>query len=160
MYNHGDSLMNKISTFLFAVVFFAIGAGVYYLAVTRPEICEDPATIKIVGCFFMAGSLMPLIFKFLKKMLKNRTHKLEHTGQLVWATVKEIEVDYSTTVNGMNPHWVVCEVVNEAENTIYRYTSRKVYEDLFYRIEPGNKVAVYVNYDDPDDYYVNLNEIM
>lgn len=160
MYNNSYENMRRVKKILISVIFFIIGFSVFCVAWVKPEICEDPFTIKVIGCFFMMGALFPLIFSAFVKMISHRKRKLEHTGECIWATIKVIEVDYNTTINGMNPHWVVCEVVNQAENTIYRYTSNKVYEDLFARMVPGNQVAVYVNYDDPDDYYVNLNEIM
>ena len=160
MFNNSMESMKKITKFLFSIVFFFVGLFVFIVAWTNPEMCDDPFTIKIIGCFFMGASAFPLFFPILVRRFGRRNSKLEHTGECIWATIKVIEVDYNTVINGNYAHWVVCEVINQAENTIYRYTSNKVYEDLFARMAPGNQVAVYVNYDDPDDYYVNLNEIM
>ena len=75
-------------------------------------------------------------------------------------TIKNTATITNSTNNGEHPFWVVCEEINEADDTIYRYTSHKVYEDLTYRIKPGDHVAIYIDPKNPDRYYVNLDQIM
>lgn len=87
------------------------------------------------------------------------TRNLEYTGNCIYGIIKSIEVDYDTVSFGANPHWLICDVVNEAEQTIYRYTSHKIYSDVLAEVKIGDQIAIYVNPDDPDDYYVNVNEI-
>lgn len=113
-----------------------------------------------VAIFFIVVGFLPMIITLMPKLIGDKNRGLMKTGNCVWATVKSIEADYHKTVNNEHPHWVVCEEVNEAEDTIYRYTSHKVYEYLFYRIQPGDRVAVYVDPTNPDKYYVNLDQIM
>ncbi len=165
MYNENRENFQKILKIIYRIIFtmpfILIGFFVCAFALVNPEQTNDFTTVMIVGVGFI---IIPAVISFLPLALKAFSGKknkgLEYTGQCIWATVKLIDVDYSTQIDGICPHWVICEVVSKEENTIYRYTSNKVYEDLYARIAPGDQVAVYVNYDDPDDYYVNLNEIM
>ena len=114
----------------------------------------------IVAIFFIVVSSLPLLVPILLKFGQNKNRNLIETGRCVWATIKSIEADYQSTTDGEHPFWVVCEEINEAEDTIYRYTSHKVYEDLTYRIKPGDHVAIYIDPKNPDRYYVNLDQIM
>jgi len=113
-----------------------------------------------VAIFFIVVGALPVIITSVANSGKNKNKGLMTTGRFVCATVKSIEANYNTRVNGEHPYWIICEEVNEAEGIINRYTSHKVYEDLTRRIAPGDQVAVYVNPNNPDNYYVNLNEIM
>ena len=106
------------------------------------------------------GYLRKGLFHSVTSGVSRATRNLEYTGNCVYATIKSIEVDYETVSFGANPHWLVCDVVNGVEDTIYRYTSHKIYSDVLLDIKVGDKIAIYVNPDDPDDYYVNLNEIL
>lgn len=113
-----------------------------------------------VAIFFIIGGALPAIITGVIGSGKNKNKGLLTTGRFVCATVKSIEANYNTKVNGEHPYWVICEEVNEAQGIINRYTSNKVYEDLTRRIAPGDQIAVYVNPDNPDQYYVNLDEII
>ncbi len=106
------------------------------------------------------GYLRKGLFNSVTSGVSRETRNLEYIGNCVYATIKSIEVDYETVSFGANPHWLICDVVNEAENTIYRYTSHKIYSDVLAEIEIGDQIAIYINPDDPDDYYVNINEIL
>lgn len=113
-----------------------------------------------VAIFFMVVGALPVIISLISGRGKYKNRGLIETGRSVCATIRSIEANYNTQVNGKHPYWVICEEVNEIEGVIYRYTSHKVYEDLTRRIAPGDQVAVYINPNNPDQYYVNLDEIM
>lgn len=106
------------------------------------------------------GYLRKGLFGSVTTGVSRETRNLEYTGICIYATIKFIKVDYDTVSFGANPHWLICDVVNEAEQTIYRYTSHRIYSQVLEEIRVGDQVAVYVNPDDPDDYYVNVNEII
>ncbi len=106
------------------------------------------------------GYLRKSFFCSVTTGVDRETRNLEYTGNCIYATIKFIKVDYDTVLFGANPHWIICDVVNEAEQTIYRYTSHRIYSDVLMEINVGDQIAVYVNPDDPDDYYVNVNEIL
>lgn len=94
--------------------------------------------------------------KIKRRKIKNHS-KLVDTGNRILATVKMVDfIDYKYA---KDVFWVVCDYVNEEENIINRYISHRVKEDLFAKIEPGQQIAVYINPDNPDNYYVNLDEI-
>lgn len=124
------------------------------------EVDQKYNDLMIIAIFFIVVSSLPLLVSLLLKCKGNRNKELIDTGRCVWATIKSIEADYHSTTNGEHPFWVVCEEINEAEDTIYRYTSHKVYEDLTYRIKPGDHVAIYIDPKNPDRYYVNLDQVM
>ena len=116
--------------------------------------------IVVVAIFFIVVGALPVIFALVSGRGKYKNRGLMETGRCVLATVKSIEANYHASVNGEHPYWIICEEVNEKSGVIYRYTSHKVYEDLSRRIVPGDQVAVYINPTNPDQYYVNLDEIM
>lgn len=75
----------------------------------------------------------------------------------IWATVKDI--DYIDYKYAKDVFWVVCDIVKEEEQAIYRYASYKVKEDLFGKIEPGQEIAIYFNPQKPKEYFVNIDEV-
>ena len=74
-----------------------------------------------------------------------------------WATIKLI--DYIDYTYAKDVYWAVCDVVNEEEQTIKRYESYKVKEDLFDKLNPGQEIAIYFNPDNQAEYYINLDEV-
>lgn len=75
----------------------------------------------------------------------------------IWATVKDI--DYIDYKYAKDVFWVVCDIIKEEEQAIYRYASYKVKEDLFGKIEPGQEIAIYFNPQKPKEYFVNIDEV-
>ncbi len=116
--------------------------------------------LSIIAIFFIVVSSLPLMASLLLKFAGNKNRDLIDKGRCVWATIKSIETNYYKSVNGEHPNWVICEEINEEEDTIYRYISHQVYEDLTYRLKPGDHIAIYVDYKNPDRYYVNFDQVM
>ncbi len=100
--------------------------------------------------FFKAASIV----KYRKNAKKYK--EIFTKGNRVWATVKMI--DYIGHIHKEDEYWLWCDIVCESHQTIYRYKSEIVNEDLFLRFNDGDRVAVYLNPEDPEDYYVDLDE--
>jgi len=113
-----------------------------------------------VAIFFIVAGALPMIFTVVAGRGKYKNRGLLETGRYTLATVKSIEANYHKRVNGEHPYWIICEEENKLDGVTYTYTSHVVYEDLTRRITPGDQVAVYVNPENPELYYVNLDEIV
>ena len=94
------------------------------------------------------------IVKYRKNVKKDNATPVK--GERVWATVKMIE--YKGHIHKKDVYWLWCDIVCPSHQTIYRYKSEIVNEELFLRFNEGDKVAVYLNSEDPEDYYVDLCE--
>lgn len=126
---------------------FDIGAGFGVMGI----IMSIPMLLLFIWPFI---SIIKVKIKELK--FKNNS-KLVAMGNRIQATIKMIDfIDYKYA---KDVFWVVCDYVNEEENIINRYISHRVKEDLFAKIEPGQQVTVYINPQNPDNYFVNLEEI-
>ena len=103
----------------------------------------------------------PLFFMIMdvvnyKKMIKTIPTWTTEDNR-AWATIKLI--DYIDYTYAKDVYWAVCDVVNEEEQTIKRYESYKVKEDLFDKLNPGQEIAIYFNPDNQAEYYINLDEV-
>lgn len=151
-------------------VVLGVSAGINYHNAGKMEI----DTVIVIACIYGIPVLLVLglpLFFLSKSMIKyhkrmKNIYSYESVKNVadwcveenrIWATVKDI--DYIDYKYAKDVFWVVCDIVKEEEQAIYRYASYKVKKDLFGKIEPGQEIAIYFNPQNPKEYFVNINEV-
>lgn len=151
-------------------VVLGVQAGINYHNAGKMELGTVIAIACIYGIPVLLVLGLPLFFlcrsmiKYHKRMNNIYSHKsIKNMADWcveenrVWATVKDI--DYIDYKYAKDVFWVVCDILKEEEQAIYRYASYKVKEDLFGKIEPGQEIAIYFNPQKPKEYFVNIDEV-
>jgi len=123
---------------------FDIGAGIGVIAII----------ISIPMILLFTWPIVSIIKGKRKDFKVKKSAKLIAEGKRLEATIKLVDlIDYKYA---KDVFWVVCDCVDEEENIINRYISHRVKVDLFQKVQEGDCITVYVNPDNPDNYYVDL----
>ena len=77
-------------------------------------------------------------------------------GNYVIARITNITRDYSVSINGVNPWVIECDFSDPDTGIIHTFRSKNLMEDPSNRLK-SNEVKVYINPEDLDEYYVDLN---
>ncbi len=142
------------------LVFFIVGAWVaFFLDPNAPGVTVS-GDQKTFGIFFMLFSSIFIaigvwqIVKEVKSAAKGK--RLVEQGTLYWAQVTNISQNLNVTINGRSPYFVECSCVDSIG------LCRNFVSDDVMRLPStfgiGSTVAVYVNPDDDDEYFVDLNQ--
>ena len=96
-------------------------------------------------------------------ILKNkRINKFKTEGILIKANIQEILINTKAIrFKGRRPYIIRLSYVNPQNGKTYIYKSENIYEDIKSTIERNNiqTVDVYLNKDNTDKYYIDLNSI-
>ncbi len=163
-------VLSVLFIFMMGCVGIGLSAGINYHNAGKMELGTVIAIVCIYGIPVLLVIGLPLFFlsrsmiKYHKRMkniysyesVKNVADWCVEENR-IWATVKDI--DYIDYKYAKDVFWVVCDIVKEEEQAIYRYASYKVKEDLFGKIEPGQEIAIYFNSQNPKEYFVNIDEV-
>lgn len=142
-----------------------IGTSVLGETVTIKVNRDDPRDISGGSSLLVAGFLCIFTLAFggigistLKKSKKKKRLKkmLLNEGRVILATVENIYVDRSITVNGRSPLRLTCSYTDSYSGMQYAFESEKVWNDLFAMYKRGMNVNVYVLGNDYSKYYVDL----
>lgn len=163
-------ILSVLFVSMLGCVVLGVQAGINYHNAGKMDIGTVIAIACIYGIPVLLVLGLPLFFlsrsmiKYHKRM--NNIYSYESVKNVadwcvdenrIWATVKDI--DYIDYKYAKDVFWVVCDIVKEEEQAIYRYASYKVKEDLFGKIEPGQEIAIYFNPRKPKEYFVNIDEV-
>ena len=107
-----------------------------------------------MGALFVA-LIGVLIVHTMKKIALNK--RLVREGEQFIATIINVDIDKSLTINGRNPDKVVCEVIDQITGNKYLYSSDGYMNSLSYMI--GMTVTVYVDPNDKGVYFVDLSTV-
>lgn len=141
------------------LLFFVIGAWIgFFIDRNSPALQTDNPTG--IGVFMMLFSSIFIavgvwqIVKQVKSIAKGK--RLLEEGTLYWAEVANINQNTSVRINGRSPYYVECWCEDEM-GLCRNFTSDEVMQ-LPSMLSFGAKVAVYVNPDDSEEYYVDLSK--
>lgn len=155
--NLGERLLGILFLILGALMTLAaLGA---WLVVTRITVTEEPAwvapvVLASVGIpFFMVG----LGFVIAVKVMDKKKNRLLQHGKKIYAEVTGSQIVYQVAVNGRHPNRLECRYTDEFTGDVFLYSSRNIFGDTYPYV--GQQVAVYVNPDDPADYYVDVDSL-
>lgn len=87
--------------------------------------------------------------------------QIKQNGKRIEAEIIKVMKNSRTKVNGVNPYYVVCKWTNKKNGHEYLFNS----DDVWYNpneqlVKAGiTKVPVYVNPQNPQEYYVDLEEV-
>ncbi len=141
------------------LLFFCIGAWIgFFLDPNAPGVTVN-GDQKSMGIFFMLFSSIFIaigvwqIVKQIKQAAKGK--RLLEEGTLYWAEVSNISQNTSVRINGRSPYFVECWCT-DAMGLCRNFTSDEVMR-LPSMLSFGSKVAVYVDPEDDEEYYVDLS---
>lgn len=112
-----------------------------------------PIILMIMGIIFTAVGA-GLIIGFSKRPLMER--KLKKNSRTLYATVTDIRLDTSFSVNGENPYVIYCNWKDEYKDLTYRFKSRGVWADPSEYFPVGGTIPVRVNPKDYSQYMVDV----
>lgn len=124
------------------------------------EQSEDTSIFYFVLAVAGLVIILTTMMFFLKDMTTLKVKRLKKTGLCKWLPVTEIvETEKHIRINKKIYYgqYVVLEDRREEEDTVYVYKSHPVYADLHGKFMKGMKLAVYIDPNDPDNYYIDLN---
>lgn len=142
------------------LLFFIIGLWVgFFLDPHAPGVTVN-GDQKTIGVFFMLFSSIFIavgawqIIKQIKQAAKGK--RLLEEGTLYWAEVSNVLQDTSVTINGRNPSYIECWCTDNMG--LCRNFKSNSQMNLPSMLSFGSKVAVYVNPEDDEDYFVDLSQ--
>lgn len=112
-----------------------------------------PAILLIMGViFFLAGTIPTIV------MIKNNVNdkKLLTSGRVLHATVEEITLNTSYSVNDRHPYILYCTYRDDYLDRTYRFKSDNLWTNPESVLAPGSYIDVYVNPDDYSRYHVDV----
>lgn len=155
--------LNSVLTFIgvmffgMGLLFFLIGCGIRISGIT--ENMADSSMFSgiymlIGGIFIIIGGSL-LIVMIIKKKKRNQ---LMQQGDKLDGIITNVVMNTMVRVNGYHPYKAEVEVINHFDGQTYLYSSDNVTQDISYLI--GETVNVYVEHNNPKNYFVDLDELM
>lgn len=109
-----------------------------------------------IGAVLLGAGLSYLYFY--KKNHDNR-QRLFDEGKYVMAHIESILCDETVEINGSHPYYAICSFINPDDNKQYTFRSSNYVENLNEALE-SNEVRVYINPENLDEFYVDLESII
>lgn len=168
MKNRGENLKKteNLGERLLGIIFLILGslmtlaALIAWVAAIRTNATlGEPAgvvavTLTFVGIpFFLVG----LGFVIAVKVMDKKKNRLLQHGKKIYAEVTGSQIVYQVSVNGRHPNRLECRYTDEFTGDVFLYSSRDIFGDTYPYV--GQQVAVYVNPDNPADYYVDVDSL-
>lgn len=141
------------------LLFFAIGAWIgFFIDRNSPSLQTDNPVgmgifMMLFSSIFIAVGVWQIV-KQVKSIAKGK--RLLEEGRMYWAEVSNINQNTSVKINGRSPYYVECWCEDEM-GMCRNFVSDEVMQ-LPSMLSFGAKVAVFVNPDDSEEYYVDLSK--
>ncbi len=97
-------------------------------------------------------------FWLMKRSHERKTRQLLATGKVAEAEITAINEDMSKSMNGRHPITVSCRYTAPDERVYFFHSGSFWYES--YEIDPKKKVRVYVDRNNPTNYYVDVDSVV
>ena len=110
----------------------------------------------ILGAVFLGVGLSYLYFS---KKSYDKQQSLFDEGKYVIAHIKAILRDEHVTINDSHPYYALCSFINPDDDQQYTFRSTNYVENLN-EVLTSNEVRVYINPENLDEYYVDLESII
>ena len=112
----------------------------------------------IIGFAFTAIGLIFLIINIRKSMVQKRVIKYNY---LIEADIKNVELKSNISINGRHPYILIATAISPKNGMLHIFESEYFFEDIKYNLQANNirKVLVYVNPNNYDKYYVNIDTL-
>lgn len=85
--------------------------------------------------------------------------KLIKTGRCIRLPITGIQIDTSTRVNGIEGHFILCDGIDSNTGRRLRYKSDNYYVYLDTMMNVGDIVPIYIDRNNPDNYYVDVENV-
>lgn len=110
-----------------------------------------------IGAVFALVGVIPLCVMAKKNV--NRK-KLIAGGNVIHATVDNIQLNTSYSVNGRHPYVVYCSYKDEYKDVTYLFKSENLWTDPHAVFSEGSYIDVFVDRNDYSKYYVNAQQVI
>lgn len=107
------------------------------------------------GALFL---VMGIVFGLIELIKRSRCNRLLKEGYYITAQVVEIDKDWAVRINRRHPYIIRCSY-QDIDGTIHVFKSRSLYSYPG-GIQEGQTVRVYVDRNNYNDYYVDVDEIL
>lgn len=114
------------------------------------------AVFGLLGAVFLGLGIALL---YLEREKHKITQKVYDEGKYVLAEIVAIKQNMNVSINGVHPCYVECKFINPDDNQEYIFKSRNYTENLD-RLINNKEVKVYINPDNLEDYYVDIEELL
>ena len=127
---------------------------------------EDARTARISGSALLwviaMVSMMSFVIylsRFPRKYKAKNKEPIEK-GILITATIDEIIVDHSISINDIKRQSIRCSYYDRFTGERYEFISDKVWDNLNMKFRPGYPIQVYVMPDDYNNYHVDIQHFI
>jgi hypothetical protein len=111
----------------------------------------------IIGGVFAGGGAIALITCQVKA---SQDTKRKKTGKRLQLPIAYIDVNPHITVNGFPANYIICQEQDPyTGQTIQQYKSKNIFRDLFSEMQVGDLVDVYVDPQNPNKYFVDVDSV-
>ncbi len=135
---------------------------IYYDPENPIDIVSGSGTFLLTYVFVgIGGVFFVVVLVSLISMVKNNASakKLKQNGRKVDLPIARIEVNYNVSVNSIPGHKVVCANTIAMSGEPTEYESKNVFKFLDESMLVGKYVSVYVDRENPNKYFVDVNSI-
>jgi uncharacterized protein DUF3592 len=120
---------------------------------TGSEMWFLPGIFTGIGSVFFAVGVGMIVAN---KKRQQTIEWLKRSGQLIQADFIEVQQG-NVTVNNRHSLLVTCQWLNPADQQVYVFKSDNLWYDPSSFIQPGQKIPVYINPNNPKKYFVDLS---
>lgn len=153
---YGLTLYIFVMIFLFihGLLFFGIGSAIILSAMSKTGSFE--AWFLLFPGIGLIGWVGALIALYLSLRRKKRIHWLLSSGQVLYADIYEIARNNSISINGSGAYVVLCRHIDPISGAMSQFKSR-LFLSFPNGVKMDAKVPVYVNPEDKNEYFVDID---
>lgn len=141
---------------LIGALFF--GMGIYLFIAEEPFSSGDSELVFLSLLSTVLGGIAIVIgiYSYLKRPQITNNYNLLETGVCVKLPVVYVEAANSS-MNGIDGYYVECRNLNNEIGCMDIYKSDVIYNVNCLALEPGDLVPVYINWQNPADFYMDID---
>ncbi len=110
----------------------------------------------IMGGVFAGGGAAALI---ICQVNASKDKKRKKTGKRLQLPIAYIDVNPHVLVNDFPAHYIICQGQDPYTGQAIQYRSKNIFRDLFSEMQVGDLVDVYVDPQNPNKYFVDVDSV-
>lgn len=149
--------MNKKVFKLIGIVFTCMGFCLGILCLTLIFFVQRTPLMLIGVAPSLVFTIVGIVFLVVVKKSEEKEILLKQEGRMIWATVTDVEIDYTYRVNNRYVQYIWCEY-EDGMGKVERYKSQGVHSpQVLAKYPVGCTIPVYVDRKDSSRYWVDVN---
>jgi len=139
---------------IFGIVFMALIDRVHVDSNSTGDITILPIIFTSIGFAIFAVGVLCFAFAYLKK---KRIQRLIESGNYVYATIKDVSVNFNVSIYGKHPYILECHYEDPYTSETHVYRSGNIMFNPKHLLD--TEIRVWVDKDDYSLYYVDVESI-